>query len=210
MKEGLDMDRKKEFLELFEKAEARYGKSEKRLAGEGWSEVWKTLIATILSAQSRDETTILIAERLFERYDRLEKLSRASVRDVEKTLKGMNYYKTKARNVSGTARMLLEEFGGRVPETMEELVRLPGVGRKTANLVLTECFGKDGITVDTHVHRISNVFGFVKTKTREKTEIELMKIVPHELWSRVNRIFVLWGKEVAGRDRERFLARLEK
>ncbi len=203
------MDRKKEFLELFEMAEARYGKSGKRLAGEGWDEVWKTLICTILSAQSRDETTIPIAERLFEKYGSLEKLSRASVGDVENSLKGMNYYKTKARNILGAARMLLNDFNGRVPETIDELVKLPGVGRKTANLVLTECFGKEGITVDTHVHRISNVFGFVNTKTPNETEIELMKIVPRELWSRVNRIIVLWGKEVKGRDRGKFLERLE-
>ena len=209
MKGDLDMDRKKEFLELFEMAEARYGKSGKRLAGEGWDEVWKTLICTILSAQSRDETTIPIAERLFEKYGSLEKLSRASVGDVENSLKGMNYYKTKARNILGAARMLLNDFNGRVPETIDELVKLPGVGRKTANLVLTECFGKEGITVDTHVHRISNVFGFVNTKTPNETEIELMKIVPRELWSRVNRIFVLWGKEVKGRDRGKFLERLE-
>ncbi len=203
------MDKRKEFLKVFRKAEARYGKYEKRLAGEGWDAVWKTLIATILSAQSRDETTIPIAERLFSKYDSLDKLAKASVGDIEKALKGINYYKTKARNVRGAAKMLLSDFDGRVPKTIEELVKLPGVGRKTANLVLTEEFGKVGITVDTHVHRIANVFGFVDTKTANETEMALREIVPRRLWARVNRIFVLWGKEVRGRDKEKFLAKLD-
>jgi endonuclease III len=204
------MGKREEFLKVFRKAEAHYGSSEKRLAGEGWDVPWKTLICTILSAQSRDETTIAIATRLFGKYDSLEKIAGARESDLKKTLKGMNYYKTKAKNVRGSARMLLEEFGGKVPEEIDELVKLPGVGRKTANLVITEEFGKDGITVDTHVHRISNVFGFVDTGTADETEMALREVVPRELWRRVNRIFVLWGKEVRGRDKERFLRKLDE
>jgi endonuclease III len=204
------MGRNEEFIRIFKKVEGKYGKSEKRLAGEGWGVIWKTLIVTIMSAQSRDETTIPIAERLFRKYGTLEKIARASVGSLERELKGMNYFKTKARNIKGTAKMLISDFHGEVPDSIEELVKLPGVGRKTANLVLTEEFGKDGIVVDTHVHRISNVFGFVNTKSPNETELALKKIAPKKYWSRINRAFVLWGKQVPGRDRDRFLRKLEE
>ena len=197
-------------MRVFRKAEAHYGKSERRLAGEGWDAPWKTLVCTILSAQSRDETTIPLAERLFERYGSLGEIARAPLSKLKVALKGMNYYKTKAKNVKGCAKMLLSEFGGKVPEEIDELVKLPGVGRKTANLVVTEEFEKDGITVDTHVHRISNVFGFVNTKSANETEMALRELVPRRLWGRVNRIFVLWGKEVRGRDKGKFMERLGK
>lgn len=204
------MDKRKEFLSVFRKAEKKYGNSTKRLTGEGWDSDWKLLIATILSAQSRDETTIPIAENLFRRYDSLRKLARARYGDVLKVLNSMNYNRTKARNVIAAAKMLLDEFDGRVPDKIEELVKLPGVGRKTANLVLTEFHKKNGITVDTHVHRIANVFGFVNTKTPNKTEEELKKVAPQKYWSRINRLFVLWGKECPGKDREKLLKKLEE
>ena len=199
-----------EFLKVFRKAEKRYGKSEKRLAGEGWGAAWKTLIVTIMSAQSRDETTIVIGEKLFRRYDTLEKLSRAKFEEVYKIFSGLNYNKTKAKHVIESAKMLLSDFNGKVPDSIDELVKLPGVGRKTANLVITEEHGKDGITVDTHVMRLSNVLGLVKTKTPSQTEFELIKIAPRKYWSRINRLFVLWGKDVPGRDRKRLLDKLEE
>jgi endonuclease III len=210
MKIGFKMGNQNDFLKVFRKAEAKYSKSSKRLAGEGWDSAWKTLIVTIMSAQSRDETTIMIAKQLFEKYNNLEKLSGARYVDVYRIFSGLNYNKTKAKNVIGAARMLFNEFDGEVPDDIDKLVKLPGVGRKTANLVLTEEFGKDGICVDTHVMRLSNVLGLVKTKTPEQTEYELMKIAPKEYWSRINRIFVLWGKDVAGRDRNRFFAKLKE
>lgn len=204
------MSKKQYFLEIFKKAERKYKKYEKRLAGEGWQYDWQTLIATIMSAQSRDETTISIAENLFDKYDSLDKLANAGYADVLNIFKSLNYNRTKAKNVIDAAKMLVEEYNGRLPTDIDELVKLPGVGRKTANLVLTECHDKDGITVDTHVHRIANVFGFVKTKTPNQTELELMKISPRKYWSRINRIFVLWGKEVYGRDKKRFLKKLDE
>ncbi len=204
------MGKKEEFLRIFKKAERKYSKSEKRLAGEGWDEDWKLLIATIMSAQSRDETTIPIAEELFRRYDSLEKLAGARYSDVLNIFKSLNYNKTKARNVIAAAKMLLSEFRGKVPDNIDELIRIPGVGRKTANLILTELHEKNAITVDTHVHRISNVLGLVRTKTPHETELELMKIAPRKYWSRINRIFVLWGKDVSGRDRKKLLKKLDE
>jgi len=204
------MDKKKEFIKIFKKAEKKYGKNTKRLAGEGWQHDWQVLITTIMSAQSRDETTIKIGEELFKKYHSLESLAKASYDDVLNIFKGLNYNKTKAKNVIASAKMLIEEFKGKLPDTIELLITLPGVGRKTANLVITEVHEKDGITVDTHVHRISNVLGFVKTKNPTQTEFALKKLVPKKYWSRINRLFVLWGKDVPGRDKKRFLKKLDE
>ena len=198
------------FLQIFKKAEKKYGKSDKRLAGEGWKYDWQTLITTIMSAQSRDETTIPIAENLFKKYDSLESLSKAKNQDALIIFKSLNYNKTKAKNVIAAAQYLIKTHEGKVPDTIEKLIEIPGVGRKTANLIITEIHNKDGICVDTHVHRISNVLGLVKTKTPHQTELELQKIAPKKYWSRINRIFVLWGKDVPGRDKKRFLKRLEE
>ncbi len=202
------MNKKQLFLKIFKKAEKKYGKYDKRLAGEGWEHEWQTLIATIMSAQSRDETTIPIAEELFRKYKTLEKLGKARYSDVFNIFRSLNYNKTKAKNVIAAAKFIINEFNGKIPDNIEELIKIPGVGRKTANLVLTEVHDKDGITVDTHVHRISNVLGIVKTNNPHQTEIELQKISPKKYWSRINRILVLWGKEVPGRDKKRLLREL--
>ncbi|MGV8140877.1 MAG: endonuclease III domain-containing protein [Candidatus Woesearchaeota archaeon] len=205
----LDVYRKKYFLEIFRKAEKRYGSSVKRLAADGWEKDYETLIATMLSAQTRDETTIPVAEALFRRYSTLEKISKARYDDVLKTISRVNFKYNKAKHVIAAAKILVKDYSGKVPDNIDELIKLPGVGRKTANLVLSEVHSKDGICVDTHVHRISNVFGFVKTKTPTQTEMELMKITPKKYWSRINRIFVLWGKDVRGRDKKKFLEKLK-
>ena len=208
--EKVKMGKKEKFLEIFKKAEKKYGKSEKRLAGEGWDADWKLLVATIMSAQSRDETTIPIAEELFRRYESLEKLAGARYEDVLNIFKSLNYNRTKAKNVIAAAKMLVKEFNYKVPDKIDDLVNIPGVGRKTANLILSEEHKKDTITVDTHVHRLSNVLGLVKTKIPHQTELQLMKIAPKDYWSRINRIFVLWGKDVSGRDRKKLLGKLEE
>ena len=203
------MSKREKFLKLFKKAEKKYGNISKRLAGEGWREDWQTLIATIMSAQSRDETTIPIAESLFLRYDSLDRLSNARFDNVLLIFKSLNYNKTKAKNVIAAAKFIKEEFNGRLPADIEELTKIPGVGRKTANLVLSEVHGKDSITIDTHCHRLLNVLDIVNTKTPKETEFEMMKIVPRKYWSRINRIFVLWGKDVSGRDKEKILKKLD-
>ncbi len=198
------------FLKIFAQAEKHYGSSTKRLAGDDWKFDWQTLIATILSAQTRDETTIPVAENLFKKYPTLESLSKARYDDVLKIISRVNFKNNKAKNVIGAARYLVEHYDSTVPNDIDKLIEIPGVGRKTANLVLNEVHSMDGICVDTHVHRISNVFGFVKTKTPTQTEQELMKLAPKRYWSKINRVFVLWGKEVRGRDKEKFLEKLEK
>lgn len=196
------------FLQIFDCAEKHYSKSIKRLAGDDWKNDWQTLIAVMLSAQTRDETTIPVAESLFNKYPRLSDLANAKKTEIVKTISRVNFKNTKAKNISETAKKLQNRYNGKVPDDLNELIKLPGVGRKTANLVLSEIYGIEGICVDTHVHRISNVLEFVKTKTPTETEFELMKIVPKEKWSNINRILVLWGKEVPGRNKEKLLNKI--
>lgn len=203
------MSETEEFMKLFKKAEKKYGRSEKRLAAEDWKEPWQVVVSTILSARNRDELTIPVCEDLFKKFD-LKGLADASVEDIGKVIRRINFWENKARYLKMSAGILLEKYGGKVPEDIEKLMELPGVGRKTANLVLAVSFGKDTITVDTHVNRVSNVFGFVDSKDPAKVEEKLKEIAPREVWSRLNRIFVLWGKDVPGWDKEKFLSKLEE
>ncbi|MSS74367.1 endonuclease III [Candidatus Pacearchaeota archaeon] len=204
------MNRTNYFLKIFAKVNLKYAKSNKRLAGESWKHDWQTLIATIMSAQSRDETTIPIAERLFAKYPTLKNLANAKYSDVLKIFSSLNYNKTKTKNVILTAKLLVKDYQEKIPNKIEELVKLRGVGRKTANLVLSEIHNQDTITVDTHVHRISNILGLVKTKTPTETEMELQKIVPRKYWSKINRLFVLWGKDVSGTNKKKLLNKLKQ
>ena len=204
------MDKTTLFLSIFKQAKKKYGKSTKRLAGESWSQDWQTLLATIYSAQSRDELTIPVMESAFSKLPTLESWAKAPLSKIESLTKKINYYKTKSKNSKATAQLLIKNFQAEVPDTIESLVSLPGVGRKTANLILTEIHNKSGICVDTHVHRLSNVLGLVKTKTPYETELALQKIAPKSYWSEINRIFVLWGKEVPGRDKKRLIANIIK
>lgn len=198
------------FIHLLSLVEKKYEHITFRLAGEGWDYPWQTLIVTILSAQSKDERTIEIGEELFSKYPTLDSLANAHIEDILKIYKSMNYNRTKAKHTILTAQMLLEEFNGETPTTIEELIKLPGVGRKTANLIISEEFNLPGICVDTHVHRICNVFGFVNTPkhNRDKTEEELKSFIPEKYWIRINRLFVLWGKECASKNPEILLEAL--
>ena len=203
------MNKTQYFLSIFKKAKAKYADNGQRLAAEGWGKDWHVLIATIMSAQSRDTTTIPIAEKLFEKYETLSDLAKADYKDVLHIFRSLNYNKTKARHVIEAAKFIISEFHGKLPDTMEELTKIPGVGRKTANIVLFEVHKKPAIAVDTHVHRISNVLGLVKTKTPEQTERELKKFVPMRYWTDVNYIFVRWGQNNASRDKKKLLASLD-
>jgi endonuclease-3 len=156
---------------------------------------FRTLIGTILSARSRDEMTDVITERLFQRFRTPKALAGADRRVVEKILQPIGFYRTKASYVMETARMVVER-GGRIPETIEELMEFPGVGRKVANCVLVYAFGQQAIPVDTHVHRVSNRMGWIKTKTPEETERALVSLVPRRLWPAINEALVAHGKAV--------------
>lgn len=196
----------KYFLKIFNKAKAKYLNNDIRLAAEGWKKPWQVLIATIMSAQSRDTTTLPIAEKLFKKYKTLGELAKADYKNVLKIFRSLNYNKTKAKHVIEAAKFIIKNFNGKLPDTLELLTQIPGVGRKTANIVRVEIHGEHAIPIDTHCHRIANVLGLVRTKTPYETELELMKIVPKRYWSKINRIFVLWGKEVPGSDKRKLLS----
>ena len=151
---------------------------------------FKVLVSTILSAQTKDQTTAKVSKKLFSVIDKPSDLKKLSIEDIEEIIRSANYHKTKARNIKRLENLK------QVPDTMEELLKLSGVGRKTANIVLSVSFKKPAIAVDTHVHRISNRLGFVKTKTREQTEQELMKKLPKEYWIKYNYLLVAnWHHE---------------
>jgi len=159
-------------------------------------EPFKVLISTILSARAKDEVTEVIAEKLFEKYPTAEKLAKANKKDVIKIIRRIGFYNTKSKNIINAAKMLLEKFEGKVPKTMNELIELPGVGRKVANCVLVYAYKQDAIPVDTHVHRISNRLGWVKTNKPEETEQALEKLVPRKHWLMINDTFVSHGKTI--------------
>jgi endonuclease III len=155
---------------------------------------FKILIGTVLSHRTRDESTSKATERLFEVYDTPEKLAKADVRKVKELIRSVGFYNVKSRNVIRVATQVVEEFGGRVPDDLENLLTLHAVGRKTANCVLVYGFNKPAIPVDTHVHRIANRLGLVQTKTPEQTEEELTKTVPKRYWLELNELFVRFGQ----------------
>ena len=197
-------DKTARFIELFNKAKATYEDSETRLAAEGWEEPWQVLIATIMSAQNRDPLTIQVSEELFTKYSSIQELAEAPYEDILEVLSSVNYNRNKSKYIKQTAQMLAKDDGN-VPDTMKELLKYPGVGRKTANLLLSEVFEKPAICVDTHVHRLSNVFDLVDTDKPDQTERELKKVAPKKYWRHINRYFVLWGQDVAGHDKEKLL-----
>ncbi|MCC7570193.1 endonuclease III [Candidatus Micrarchaeota archaeon] len=155
---------------------------------------FKLLVSTVLSARTKDETTAPIVEELFKYIKTPEDLARINNKKLEKIIYGTGFYKTKARNLKRLGKMLVEDFDSRVPDTIEELIKLPGVGRKTANLVVSVGFNKKGICVDTHVHRITNRWGYVKTKNPFQTEMELRKKLPKKYWKKINSLLVKFGK----------------
>lgn len=157
---------------------------------------WKILIATILSARAKDETTIPVSKELFRRYPDAESLAYAEKKDIEELIRKIGFYKNKTKYIIETSRIIHEDYGGSVPDRIDELLKLPGVGRKVANCELVYAFRKPAIPVDTHVHRISNRLGWVKTKTPGQTEKELLKIVPNDIWIDVNEHLVTLGREI--------------
>jgi len=157
---------------------------------------FETLISTILSLRTKDNVTGAASHRLLRRAPTPEAIARLSIGEIEKLIYPVGFYHTKARNLIKTCRILLQEHAGQVPRSMEELLKLPGVGRKTANLVLTVGFGDYGICVDTHVHRICNIWGYVSTKTPEETEFALRKILPKRHWKTFNDILVTFGQNL--------------
>ncbi|MGE5244699.1 MAG: endonuclease III domain-containing protein [Betaproteobacteria bacterium] len=158
---------------------------------------FQVLIATLLSARTQDATTLAASTRLFRVARTPRTMAKLTVRRIEQLIYPVSFYRNKAKHVKQTCRQLVDRFGGRVPSTMQELLTLPGVGRKTANLVLILGFGsRRNICVDTHVHRISNRLGWVRTRTPEETEQALYRATHERWWPYLNLYLVTWGQNV--------------
>ena len=178
----------------------------KRVVDEYWSDEFpehvrrdpfKTLIGCILSQRTRDETTDAAFSRLFSKYSGPEDLARADPADIEKLIYPVGFYRTKAKTIVNAAKYVLDEFGGQVPDRLEDLVKIPGIGRKCANIVLAYAFGKPAIPVDTHVFRVAKRLGIVPENAKpEDVEQALMKIVPRGEWIKVNHALVRFGRAV--------------
>lgn len=154
------------------------------------------LIGTILSARTKDESTTKVVKILFSKYKNAKDLANAKLNDVEKIIKPIGFYHVKSKRIIEVAKIIDKKYKGKVPEDLDSLVQLPGVGRKTANCVLVYAFEKPAIPVDIHVHRISNRLGLVQTKTPEETEIKLMEKIPKKFWIEINDTFVMYGQNI--------------
>lgn len=155
---------------------------------------YKILIATILSLRTKDTLTEKVAPKLFALADNPAAMVTYSAEKIEETIYPVGFYRNKAKSILEISHILLNDYDGQVPSELDELLQLPGVGRKTANLVLTAGFNKPGICVDVHVHRISNRWGYVQTKTPEKTEFALREKLPPEYWTEYNALLVVFGQ----------------
>ena len=155
---------------------------------------FRVLVATILSARTKDQTTTLVSERLFKKVKTMDDLAKVHMAELERLIFPVGFYRTKARMLNKLPVAVQSLYKGIIPQTVEELIKLPGVGRKTANLVVTEAFNKPGICVDVHVHRISNRLGLVETRSPEETEKSLRKLLATRYWKTWNRYFVAFGQ----------------
>lgn len=160
------------------------------------SDPFKVLISCILSLRTKDLTTKEASERLFKKAGTPEELASLKVKEIEKTIYPAGFYKVKARTIKDISKKLIKRYRSKVPDSIEELLKFKGVGRKTANLVLTRGYNLPGICVDTHVHRITNRWGLVKTKSPDETEFALRKILPKRYWIIINDLLVAYGQNV--------------
>ncbi|MHC1722990.1 MAG: endonuclease III [Aminipila sp.] len=156
--------------------------------------IFQLLVAVVLSAQTTDKSVNLVTEELFRKYPDANSMALAGEEEIQNIIKRIGMYKTKSKNVLALCKTLISDYNGQVPEDYDELIKLPGVGRKTANVVLAVGFGHQRIAVDTHVFRVSNRIGLVNEKDVLKTELALMKVIPEERWSRAHHSLIFHGR----------------
>lgn len=168
----------------------------KQLQAEESGDPFKILIGTILSSRTRDENTTRVVKTLFKRFRNAKELAEGNIEEVKQIIHSIGFYNVKAKRIIEVSQLIVKRFDGKVPNSIEKLLELPGVGRKTANCVLVYGFNIPAIPVDIHVHRISNRIGLVNTKTPEKTEIELSSIIDRRYWLKLNNTFVMYGQNV--------------
>ena len=196
MPRELKMDKQARAIQIAERMNERYPRAECAL--QYWGDPFKLTIAVLLSAQTTDKGVNKVTPELWKRYPTAQALANANVADVEAIIRTIGFHHAKAGNCVKCARMVTSEFGGEIPRDMESLQRLPGVGRKTANVVLNDAFGiVEGIAVDTHVFRIAHKLKLVgpSADTPRKTEDALLKLYPRDYWGPINHQWVLFGRE---------------
>ena len=180
-----------EVNEILDKLEAQYPDADCALEH---GSVFQLLVAVVLSARTTDKSVNVVTKDLFAKYPDAYALAEASQEDVAEMIKRIGMYKTKSKNILALAKMLVEKYDGQVPEDYDRLIELPGVGRKTANVVLAVGFGHQRIAVDTHVFRVTNRIGLVEEKDVLKTELALMEVLPENRWSRAHHSFIFHGR----------------
>ena len=183
----------KDINKILDKLEETYPDAKCEL---NYTTPFELLIATILSAQCTDIRVNIVTEKLFKKYNTAKDFNKLSVDEISEEIKSCGLYKSKSQKIKQTSKILCELYNGEVPNTLEELVKLPGVGRKTAGVVLSNAFGQDAIAVDTHVFRVSNRIGIVNTSTPEKTEFALMEAIPKKRWSKSHHLMIFHGRRV--------------
>lgn len=182
---------KEEIKEILDRLEIEYPDAECALDHEN---IYQLLVAVVLSAQTTDKSVNRISGKLFEAYPNPQALAEGDLAEIEQILRSIGMYRTKAKNIKALAKALVENYNGQVPEDYDQLINLPGVGRKTANVVLAVGFGHQRIAVDTHVFRVSNRIGLVCENNVLKTELALMKAIPEERWSRTHHSLIFHGR----------------
>ncbi|MCX7769540.1 MAG: endonuclease III [Proteobacteria bacterium] len=188
------MDNKEKVKIILQRLENIYPEAKTAL---NFQTPFQLLVATILSAQTTDERVNIVTEKLFKKMPTPEAFSKASLEEIMEEIKSVNFYKNKARNIKACSEKIIKEFGGKVPNKMEDLIKLPGVARKTANIVLSEGYGiNEGIAVDTHVKRLSQRLGLSKNNEPEKIEKDLMEITPKERWRDMSNLLILHGRKI--------------
>ena len=185
---------KKRTKEILARLDEAYGREYRCYLNH--DNAWQLLIAVIMSAQCTDARVNLVTKDLFRKYDTLEKFASAEIEELEQDIHSIGFYHNKARNIILCARKLVEEFGGEVPESLEDLISLPGVGRKTANVIRGNIYHEPSIVVDTHVKRISNRLGFTKESDPYKIEQDLMKVLPKDHWILYNMQIITFGRSI--------------
>ncbi len=188
------MNKKKQAMEIIDRLRREYGEPRTALR---FKSPFELLVAVILSAQCTDERVNKITPALFKRFPGPKEMADATVEDIEELIRSCSFFRNKAKSIHNAAKMIVDRFGGRLPDNMKDLIKLPGVARKTANVVLYNAFGKnEGIAVDTHVKRLSKRLGLTDHSNPVKIENELMEIVPKQYWGLVTYLLIEHGRKV--------------
>jgi endonuclease-3 len=188
------MNLKEKTTEILKRLKKEYPETKTAL---NFSEPFQLLVATVLSAQATDVLVNRVTEGLFRKYRTVKDYADVPIENLQKDISSVNFYKTKAKNIKAAANMIIEEFNSKVPVSMEELTKLPGVARKTANIILFNAFGiNEGIAVDTHVKRLSNRLGLTKNEDPVKIEQDLMVFTPNKEWGNISHLLISHGRKI--------------